>query len=92
MYETFYAALLIILFQNLLVFAAYGIDKHRASRGRWRIPEKRLLMGAALFGAAGALFGMRYFRHKTMHKKFMTLVPLFLIVQIIFLALVVNNI
>ena len=36
------------LFWNLLVMALYGADKRRAVRGRWRIPEKTLLLAAVL--------------------------------------------
>ena len=51
---------------NLLSFSLYGIDKLRAKRGMWRIPEATLLWSAALSGALGAfLFGMSLSRHKT---------------------------
>ena len=43
---------------NLLSFSLYGIDKLRAKRGMWRIPEATLLWSAALFGALGAFLGM----------------------------------
>lgn len=49
---------------SLVTFAAYGLDKHRAVRGRWRIPE-RTLHGLELFGGwPGALLGQAVFRHK----------------------------
>ena len=52
---------------NLLAFALYGIDKAKARRGAWRIPEKILLGAGICGGALGALAGMRFFRHKTRH-------------------------
>ena len=67
---------------NLLSFALYGIDKSKAKRGAWRIPEKTLLLAALLGGSLGALLGMEVFRHKTKHWKFKLLVPLFLILHI----------
>lgn len=67
---------------NLVTFALYGIDKRKAQRGKWRISEACLLGFAFCFGALGALLGMRVFRHKTKHAKFMILVPLFLVLQL----------
>lgn len=73
------ASLLLI---NLVAFAAYGIDKRKAQKGKWRIPESTLLLLAFFGGAPGALLGMRVFHHKTKHWKFKILIPLFLIIQI----------
>lgn len=39
---------------NLVVFAMYGADKSKAKRGKWRIPEKTLLLSAFLGGGIGA--------------------------------------
>ena len=74
-----FAALLLV---NIVAFAAYGIDKRKAQKGKWRIPESTLLLLAFFGGAPGALMGMRAFRHKTKHRKFKILVPLFLILQL----------
>lgn len=71
---------------NLITFALFGIDKRRAKKGMWRISEKTLLFFSAAFGAAGALFGMRIFHHKTRHKKFSVGVPLLLLLQILLVA------
>ena len=67
---------------NLAAFALYGIDKGKAKRGAWRIPEATLLLIAALGGSLGALLGMELFRHKTKHWQFKILVPLFLVLHI----------
>lgn len=69
------AAVLLLAALNLASFALYGADKRRAVRGGRRIPERTLLLSAALFGGAGALAGMYVFRHKTKHVKFTVLVP-----------------
>ena len=74
--------LLLLTAVNLAAFALYGLDKWKAKRSAWRIPEATLLLMAALGGSLGALFGMELFRHKTKHWKFKILVPLFLIVHI----------
>ena len=71
-----------VMGMNALTFLLMGLDKRRACRGAWRIPEKTLFLCAALFGAAGGVVGMRVFRHKTKHAKFKILVPLFLILHI----------
>ena len=51
-------------------FQLYGIDKRRAQRGKWRIPEKTLLLHTWLLGGVGGLLGMKLFRHKTKHTAF----------------------
>ena len=53
-----------------------GIDKGRARRKAWRIPERTLLLIAFLGGGLGTLLGMYIFRHKTRHMKFQILVPI----------------
>lgn len=77
------AVIVFLILMNLIAFFAYGIDKRRAIRHRWRIPESALLGFAFCFGGAGAFLGMRIFRHKTRHKKFIVLVPMALVVQIL---------
>lgn len=67
---------------NLIAFALYGIDKRRAKQGAWRISEYTLLLVALLGGSLGALLSMRYFHHKTRHRKFRYGVPLILLLQL----------
>ena len=54
-----------ILIWNLLIFIIYGIDKSKAKRGAWRIPEKYLLSFAFLCGGFGAWLAGITFHHKT---------------------------
>ena len=61
--------LIIYAIVNLAVFALYGIDKGKAKAGAWRISEATLI-GAAVFGAIGAVIGMQVFHHKTQKPKF----------------------
>lgn len=55
---------------SIVTFFAYGIDKLKAKKGAWRIPEKTLLGLGALGGAFGGVLGMKKFRHKTRHNYF----------------------
>ena len=66
---------------NLVTFAVYGIDKRRARRGAWRVPEKTLFLLPLLGGSVGALLGMRVFHHKTKHWYFVLGIPLILLAQ-----------
>ena len=80
-------AILAVLFViNFVTMIMYAVDKKRAKKEKWRIPEARLLTFAFCFGALGALIGIYYFRHKTKHLKFTILVPLFFVLQIGFIA------
>lgn len=81
--------LLYILLVNLGGFIAFGIDKKRSVRAKWRIPEATLMTFALLFGSIGCLFGMKVFRHKTLKPLFYIGVPAILIIQIIVTLLIV---
>ena len=67
---------------NITVFIVYGIDKLKAKKGRWRIPESTLLLLAVVGGSMGAWCGVRVWHHKTLHKKFKYGIPLILAIQI----------
>jgi uncharacterized membrane protein YsdA (DUF1294 family) len=71
---------------TVVTFILYGADKAKAKKGKWRIPEKTLLLFAACFGGLGAFLGMKIFRHKTKHTSFKVLVPVFMIIQFILIA------
>lgn len=68
---------------NLVVMIVYGIDKLKAKKGAWRIPEKTLIGLALLMGATGALLGMKFFRHKTRHKLFTIGVPVCFVINVL---------
>ncbi|MFS3129498.1 DUF1294 domain-containing protein [Nocardioides sp. Bht2] len=55
---------------SLVTFAAYGLDKSAARRGRRRVPENRLHLLAIVGGWPGALAAQRTFRHKTVKQPF----------------------
>ena len=67
---------------NVLTFLIYGVDKWKAQRNKWRIPEDTLIWLAVAGGSVGALLGMHLFRHKTKHWKFLIGIPVILLVQV----------
>ena len=68
---------------NLVAFALMGIDKHKAKKNQWRIPERTLFLSAAVGGSIGAMYGMHLFRHKTKHKSFLFGMPAILALQLL---------
>ena len=78
--------ILYLVIINVFTFFRYGVDKWKAQRVRWRIPESVLLGMAAIGGSVGAWLGMRVWRHKTQHAKFRYGVPIILIVQVALLV------
>ena len=76
-----------LLLINVITFLVFGLDKWKARRKEKnekvrRVPERTLLLLAALGGSVGALLAMKAFRHKTLHKAFRFGVPLILALQI----------
>lgn len=67
---------------NAISFTLMLVDKYKARKNLWRIPEATLLTSAALGGSIGALLGMYSVRHKTKHLKFTLGVPAILASQI----------
>ena len=66
---------------NVITFIVYGIDKLKAKKGKWRIPESTLLLLAIVGGSIGAWCGVKVWHHKTMHKKFRYGIPLIMAMQ-----------
>ena len=76
---------------NIVTFALYGVDKHKAKKNKWRISERSLILCAFLMGSVGAFLGMSVFRHKTKHLKFRLLIPIALIVNIGIAVVILNQ-
>ena len=74
--------LLYLIIVNAAGFLLMLVDKIKAKRNAWRIPEATLMGVAAIGGSIGALAGMYYGRHKTKHIKFTLGIPAILIAQI----------
>lgn len=70
-----------LLIVNIVAFFMYGVDKLKAKRDSWRIPEKTLIGAALIGGSVGALLGMQVFHHKTKKIKFFLGVPLIFLIQ-----------
>ena len=64
-----------------------GIDKKKAKKRSFRIPEASLFIIAIIGGSLGSIAGMYFFKHKTRHWYFVYGMPAILILHII-LALV----
>lgn len=82
--------LIYLLSVNFAALCLYGLDKYKAIKHQWRIPERNLI-GIALFGGGvGAYLGMRVFHHKTKHPKFSIGVPIIIVIEAVIAALLVK--
>ena len=77
---------------NLLGLILMGVDKSRAKRRKWRIPEATLFLVAVIGGALGSTAGMYIFRHKTKHWYFKYGMPAILIMQILLVSFIAGKI
>ena len=68
---------------NLLGLLMMGIDKFRAKKDLFRIPESNLFLVAVIGGSVGSLLGMYAFRHKTRHIQFVIGIPAIILAQIL---------
>ena len=75
--------LLYLLAVNIIGFLAMGIDKFKAKKGYWRIPEGTLMTICLIGGGIGTIVGMYTFRHKTKKLKFTIGMPTIVIAEII---------
>lgn len=71
-----------VLFWSILDYILMGVDKWKAKRERWRVPEKTFFLVAVLGGSLGAILGMYAFHHKTRHWYFKWGLPAILLAQI----------
>lgn len=74
---------------NIIGFFIMGIDKWKAKRNSWRIPEKTLFLVTLLGGGIGTNIGMYYFRHKTKKVEFMIGFPTITILEIVLLVYII---
>lgn len=80
--EHWAVAALLFCFTSAIDFALMGVDKWKARRGDWRIPEATLWAFALLGGALGGTLGMQVFRHKTRHWYFRFGFPLLTVLEL----------
>lgn len=76
---------------NAAGFILMLIDKIKAKKNLWRIPEATLFLVALIGGSAGSILGIYTFRHKTKHVKFTLGMPLILAAQVICVLLIVDH-
>ena len=74
------------ILMNIAGLLAMGIDKYKAKKRAFRIPEATLFILAVFGGSLGTTLGMFLFRHKTRHWYFLYGMPLILVIQIILIA------
>ena len=67
---------------NIIGFALMGIDKARAKKRKFRIPEATLFVVALIGGSIGSIIGMLFYRHKTRKWYFVYGMPVILLIQI----------
>lgn len=88
------AITLIILYLasvNCISFIVMGVDKHKARKRAWRIPESTLFVLALIGGSAGSILGMHLFHHKTRHWYFLYGMPAILILQVLLVLLLMTS-
>ena len=77
------AVFIYLILINALSLVLMLLDKYKARKKLWRIPEGVLLATALAGGSLGALIGMHLFRHKTKHLQFSLGIPVLLLIHIL---------
>ena len=80
-----------VIIMNLIGFLLMGIDKRKAVKRTFRIPESTLFIVALIGGSLGSLLGMYTFRHKTRHWYFVYGMPAILIFHIIIIVALIYS-
>ena len=80
-----------LLMMNLVGFAVMGIDKKRAVKRLWRIPESTLFIIALIGGSLGSIIGMYFFHHKTRHWYFLYGMPFILFLQLLLFYIIAHS-
>lgn len=81
--NAFQLIVIYIIAVNIISFIVMGMDKRKAQKRAWRIPESILFVLAIIGGSIGSILGMHLFHHKTRHWYFLYGMPAILIVQIL---------
>lgn len=72
-----------VLAISIVTFWAFAADKRRAVRGGQRVPERTLLMLAAIGGTPGAFAGQAVLRHKSRKQPLGALLWLIAAIQVL---------
>ncbi|BAC14105.1 DUF1294 domain-containing protein [Oceanobacillus iheyensis] len=68
---------------NIIGFVIMYIDKRKAVRGHYRIPERTFWLLGILGASVGIYLGMQTFRHKTKHRSFTIGIPVLIVINVI---------
>ncbi|MED3622696.1 DUF1294 domain-containing protein [Neobacillus thermocopriae] len=85
-----YTISIVFFIMTVTGFGLMGMDKRKAKKHQYRIPEMTLWLVALLGGAVGTYFGMQCFRHKTKHLSFRIGFPILAIIDIILFIKIVG--
>lgn len=77
-----YIVLAYLAVVNIIGFLIMGLDKAKAKRNAWRIPEKTFFIVSLLGGGLGSWIGMYTFRHKTKHWYFVIGIPAIFLLEL----------
>ncbi len=72
---------------NIIGFGIMGLDKWKAKKGYWRVPESSLFIISLIGGSLGSILGMYSFRHKTRHWYFVFGLPAILVIELLIVFL-----
>lgn len=86
--NSFDIIILYVVAVNVVSFLMMGIDKRKAVKRAFRIPESTLFVLAIIGGSIGSIIGMHLFHHKTRHWYFLYGMPVILALQIILILAV----
>ncbi|MBO5656842.1 MAG: DUF1294 domain-containing protein [Agathobacter sp.] len=78
-----YVVVTYLVIINLIGFIIMGVDKSKAKKGAWRIPEKAFFIVSLLGGGLGSWIGMYTYRHKTKHWYFVVGIPAIFLVELV---------
>ena len=86
---------MILLGLYLILINAAGlilmlVDKYKAAKNLWRIPEKVLLRVALAGGGIGVYCGMKLARHKTQHPQFSIGVPVIIVLEVLMAVVIMS--
>lgn len=80
-----------MIIMSVITFLAYRKDKKLAKQNKWRTKEATLLTLGLAGGAAGAILGMRTFRHKTKHWYFWAVNIFAILLHILLFVILYRN-
>lgn len=75
---------------NAISFLLMLLDKVKAKKKLWRVPERVLLGICAAGGSLGGMLGMKLFRHKTKHPQFSIGIPVMLALHIVAMVMLLT--